>query len=55
MKKDKKIIFGGGLLFALLLLILLRGYIIEFAAERKIKVIESRFRIEINYDDLSPS
>lgn len=55
MKKNKKIIFGGALLITLLLLILLRGFIIEFAAERKIKRIEGRLRIEINYDDLSLS
>ena len=55
MKKNKKIIFGGALLITLLILILLRGFIIEFAAERKIKRIEGRLRIEINYDDLSLS
>lgn len=41
MKKNKKIIFGGALLITLLILILLRGFIIEFAAERKIKRIEA--------------
>ena len=54
MKKEKKIIFGGGLLIILLGLILLRGFIID-SAERKIKRIEGRLRIEINYDDLSLS
>ena len=55
MKKNKKIIFGVALLITLLILILLRGFFIEFAAERKINRMDGRLRIEINYDDLSLS